>query len=273
MTLAACAGQPADGFARDAAASVVNEIRAGGCAGRPGISRPLRPDPALDAVAGRVALGSSLADAVAEQDYPARKSASIAAQTGASTLSFRKALTSKRNCGYVIDPMFERIGVVAQGSRTILVFAAPFTAPEIGATDVAARALTLVNAARAKSRRCGARAFAPAPPLRLDAVLTNVAVGHARDMAQRGRMSHEGSDGSEPAERMTRAGYPWSLVAENVAAGQTNVDEVVATWLESPGHCANIMNAALREMGIALAFEAGSPDGTYWVQTLGTRRP
>jgi uncharacterized protein YkwD len=61
-------------------------------------------------------------------------------------------------------------------------------------------------------------------------------------------------------------------VAENVAAGDRSAEAVVQTWLASPGHCANLMNAEVRDMGIAYAFEAGSPKGTYWAQVFATRR-
>jgi uncharacterized protein YkwD len=122
------------------------------------------------------------------------------------------------------------------------------------------------------ARRCGNDHFAAAPPIGLDATLGSVAEMHARDMARHGRMAHEGSDGSTPAQRLTRAGYGWRTVAENVAAGDTSADAVMRTWLASPGHCANLMNPDVREMGIAWAFEPSSPKGTYWVQLLATRR-
>ena len=269
LLLTACASTS---VTETASAVVVNDLRARGCAGRRGSAVPLRQDTALDAVAVRVAQGVPLADAVKTERYPARRSASIAVEAESHSAAFAKVLATDRYCKMVTDPAFAVLGIAADRGRTTLVLAAPFEAP-VAAGDVVARALLLVNAARAQPRRCGARNFAPAAPLRADALLTKVAAGHALDMAKRGRMSHEGSDGSEPAERMTRAGYPWTLVAENVAAGQTSIDEVIATWLNSPGHCANLMNPGLREMGIAYAFDAASPDGTYWVQTLGTRRP
>jgi uncharacterized protein YkwD len=61
-------------------------------------------------------------------------------------------------------------------------------------------------------------------------------------------------------------------VAENIASGQTSADEVVQTWLESPGHCVNLMRPEMREMGVAYAFDASSADGTYWAQVFAARR-
>ena len=93
------------------------------------------------------------------------------------------------------------------------------------------------------------------PPLELSAVLEEVANGHARDMAANDFLDHTGSDGSRPSDRTTRAGYAWKRIAENVAAGQTRAEDVAATWLESPGHCANLMDPRHMDTGIAYAID------------------
>ena len=80
---------------------------------------------------------------------------------------------------------------------------------------------------------------------------------------------HTGDPGAAGA---TAAGYPWRFVAENVAAGQTTAEEVVETWLESSGHCANLMNPAVREMGVAAAFDKSSAAGTDWTQVFAARK-
>jgi uncharacterized protein YkwD len=252
---------------------LVNDVRLRGCPGQRAASKRLAPDAALDAVAARLARGGSLAAAVQAEKYPAQRSASIAVESAPSPAALEKLFESDRYCRLVTDTGFTRIGVAGANRGATIVLAALFMAPALGdAAAMAQDALTSVNAARAKPRRCGSTAFAAASPLVLHPLLTSAAAAHARDMASRGRMSHAGSDGSTPEQRISRTGYPWRLAAENVAAGQTTVDEVIATWLASPGHCANIMNPALREMGIAFVFAASSPDGTYWTQTLGTRR-
>jgi uncharacterized protein YkwD len=276
--LASCLNATVAGAGGEAArtprdvSGLVNDVRLRGCAGQRPASKPLKPDDALTGVAARLGRGGSLAAAVQAEKYPAQRSASIAVESAPSSAAFVKLLESERYCRLVTDNGFSRIGVAGDQRGTTIVLAAPFTAPAIGdAAAISQQALNAVNTARGKPRRCGSKSLAAAPPLRLDSLLANAAAAHARDMAARGRMSHEGSDGSTPQQRITRAGYPWRLAAENVAAGQTTVDEVVVTWLESPGHCANIMNPQFREMGIAFAFNASSPDGTYWAQTFGTR--
>jgi uncharacterized protein YkwD len=135
----------------------------------------------------------------------------------------------------------------------------------------AARVLELVNEARAKPRRCGWKRHAAVPPLARSAILERVAVAHARDMAARRRMSHSGADGSTPGERATRAGYHWRALGENVAFGQPTPEQVVAGWLDSTHHCANIMDPDFTEMGIGSATSDRAV--LYWSQVFGKPAP
>jgi uncharacterized protein YkwD len=273
LALAGCAVGPAAPPAppaRGDALDTVNAARTRGCGAASRGLGPLRADPALDAVAARLPSGVKLADAVSAERYAAARSASIRVMRAASPDALYQLLT-QRFCSDVADPQFRTVGI-ARGPDLWIVFAAPFEPPaEADAAVVARRALALVNQARAQPRRCGGRALAAAPPVALDATLMSVAAAHARDMARTGRMAHEGSDGSTAAQRVTRAGYAWRTVAENVAAGDRTPEAVVQTWLDSPGHCANLMSPDVREMGIAYAFEGSSPKGTYWAQVFATR--
>ena len=272
LTLAGCGATPPSAPPAPADASAtVNAARSRGCGAASRQTQPLRIDERLDAVAARLPGGVRLADAVSAERYPAARSASIRVTRAASPAALYDLLT-QRFCSDVADPEFRTIGIARRGEDLWIVLAAPFEAPVADASTVARQALALVNQARAKARRCGSRSHAPAPAVVLDATLTSVAAAHARDMARTGRMGHEGSDGSTAAERVTRAGYPWRTVAENVAAGDRTAEAVVQTWLASPGHCSNLMNPDVREMGIASAFEAASPKGTYWAQVFAARR-
>jgi uncharacterized protein YkwD len=132
--------------------------------------------------------------------------------------------------------------------------------------------LALVNDARAKARRCGRRRLAAVPPLTLSAMLSQAAAAHAADMAANGVMTHRGSDGSNAGERLTRAGYPWRAYGENVAAGQADADAVVRSWLDSPGHCANIMGAQFTQMGVAFALAPQGPLRILWAQVFAAPR-
>ncbi len=64
-------------------------------------------------------------------------------------------------------------------------------------------------------------------------------------------MSHVGRDGSTVGQRVTRTGYEWSLVAENVAWGYDSPEAVMKGWMNSPGHCESIMRPEERELGAA----------------------
>lgn len=80
-------------------------------------------------------------------------------------------------------------------------------------------------------------------------------------MADHKTMSHVGSDGSKLGARVTREGYQWSTVGENVAWGYRTVASVMAGWLASSGHCKNIMNPYFTELGAAEV-------NYYWTQVF-----
>src|SRR5262249_51759764 len=158
-------------------------------------------------------------------------------------------------------------------------FAEPFAPPPAaarGATEQ--RILTLVNAARAQARHCGATRFAPAPPLALNETLNRAAREYAEVMARYHYMEHTGRDGSSPAargrpaERVTRAGYHWRETGENLARGITSAEAVVDGWVHSPEHCANLMDAAFTEMGVGYAVDPHDEAGIYWALEFGRPR-
>ena len=104
-------------------------------------------------------------------------------------------------------------------------------------------------------------------PLTMNSTLTAVAQAHAADQASVDTMSHTGTDGSDAGTRIVQSGYPTQAWGENVAGGYTTPDAVMAAWMNSPGHRANIVNGTFTQIGIGLAY-AG--DGTaYWAMELG----
>ncbi|MFI9648379.1 CAP domain-containing protein [Streptomyces sp. NPDC052040] len=134
------------------------------------------------------------------------------------------------------------------------VAAAP--APRATASSATARVVELVNAERAKAG-CSALTVSP--------TLAKVAQAHSEDMAAHRNMSHTGSDGSSPGDRITRAGYDWSSYGENVAYGYATPEQVMEGWMASPGHRENILNCSFKQIGVGLA----QPD-SYWTQDFGT---
>jgi uncharacterized protein YkwD len=107
-------------------------------------------------------------------------------------------------------------------------------------------------------------------PLKLSDKLCKAAAVHARDMADHRTLEHKGSDGSNVADRVKRQGYVFVKVGENIANGQTTVNEVMTTWMNSPGHRENIL-ADYTEMGAAHVEDA---DGViYWCVDFGLPMP
>jgi uncharacterized protein YkwD len=107
-------------------------------------------------------------------------------------------------------------------------------------------------------------------PLTLSSKLCESAAVHALDMAKHQKLDHAGSDGSTVADRIKRTGYVFVRVGENIAVGQETVDEVMNTWMKSPGHRANIL-AEFIEMGAARAEDdQGDP---YWCVNFGIPMP
>lgn len=140
------------------------------------------------------------------------------------------------------------------------------------ASLVQQQVLDHVNRARLRGRRCGSEYFKAAQPLALSKALFEAARAHARDMARRGYFDHRAADGNQPKDRVRRAGYKPRLVGENIAFAPESAEEVVAGWLNSPGHCANIMDARFSEMGAAVA-QGSEPGHIYWVQNLAAPAP
>ena len=126
----------------------------------------------------------------------------------------------------------------------------------------------LINHIRNSKRRCGKRPFSAARTVKWNDNLTIAAQGHAKDMAWNDMLSHTGSDGSSVQARVERTGYRWRIVAENIAAGRQQSEEVLFSWLESPGHCANLMNPAVTDIGAACFRNRESRYGTYWALVM-----
>jgi uncharacterized protein YkwD len=107
-------------------------------------------------------------------------------------------------------------------------------------------------------------------PLKLDATLTEAAKSHSRDLAKWDRISHYGSDGSNPWDRVKRVGYPAKLAAENVGTGQVSIDEVIKGWQSSPGHNKNLLLSDAEHMGIALVQDPRTEFKTFWTLVIGS---
>ena len=274
-TLASAAGFAVLSVAAHAdPADVVNNLRRQGCRGVTAVGTPVRRDSALDAAARELANNRELKAAIDRVGYPVATSTSFRVRGTRADEAIEKVL-GDRYCAAVNDPKFTEFGVHQSGDNTWIVMAARAPDPYLALRDPVAvmqRVFELVNAARSEPRKCGRTEHPPAAPLALSSALTAAASLHSLDMAERGKPIHQGSDGSESGERITRAGYVWRASGENVAAGQRSAEEVVEAWLDSPGHCATLMEPNFVETGIAFALAPGKNPSIYWTQVFAAPR-
>jgi RNA polymerase sigma factor (sigma-70 family) len=127
-------------------------------------------------------------------------------------------------------------------------------------TDTVAQVVALVNKERAAAG-CG--------PLTENPQLNQAAQGHSDDMAARDFFDHINPDGADPGQRTTAAGYTWSTYGENIAQGQQTPEAVMDSWMNSPGHRANILNCSFKDIGVGIHTGSGGP---WWTQNFGAQQ-
>lgn len=118
----------------------------------------------------------------------------------------------------------------------------------------AAEVLKLVNKERKKH---GLSA------LTLDEKLCRAADKRAKETVS--LFSHTRPDGTSCFTILEEYGIGYRSVGENIAAGQRTAKDVVASWMNSPGHRANILSSSYEKLGVGLV-KASSGYGYYWVQ-------
>ena len=135
------------------------------------------------------------------------------------------------------------------------------------------QAVRMINDARAVARNCGTAAYAATGATRWNADAAEAATTQATYLQQNNLFSHTGANGSSVGDRLTTAGYVWSTVGENIAAGYPDMASVVKGWLDSPGHCVNMMNPNFVDVGLALVPGTSSNSyRTYWALVLAKPR-
>jgi uncharacterized protein YkwD len=184
----------------------------------------------------------------------------------------------RRNPSTFEDLMDERYRDIGFGLARLdgtplysFLFAVPqsdyFARETSGLRDAGAVREEMLNRVNAVRKKAGLDVLRP------NSLLGKAAQGHAEDMLTRGYFAHESPSGTTVRERSRKAGYDWTAIGENIAFGQTSVDEVITTWMDSPGHRKNILSRNFTEMGVGLALGKGK-DGKYqvfWVQNFGSR--
>ncbi len=138
--------------------------------------------------------------------------------------------------------------------------------------DLDIRMLAAVNQARGQSRLCGNDNMPAADSLSWNCDLRQAAQLHSNDMTRNNFFSHSGSNGSSAGDRVSNTNYSWSAVRENLAAGQQNVQDVMAGLLKSPGHCVNIMARDVIHFGFGYAENRDTQYTRYWTQVFASPR-
>jgi uncharacterized protein YkwD len=254
----------------------VQLLRDRGCGGiAPGPGRLQRVDK-LDRAAAQWASGRSLFAAAENVGYAADKLTGLRVAGSDPAILQNLRQTS---CLMLMKKDLNDVGMYRRGRDVWIVLASTYFIPSTAHSEVfGARVLDLVNEARARGISCGARVFGPARPIRPSAALAQAAYRHALDMAQHSYFEHQDLAGRTPADRVREVGYREKLVGENIAYGPRSPEEVVSGWLESPGHCENIMDPRFVEMGVAFALghvparSRAAGMGLYWVQVLADPR-
>lgn len=142
-------------------------------------------------------------------------------------------------------------------------------ANEVGSTcsssDFQAEMLSHINRIRAAGAVCGSVTYPPAAPLRWSAKLQQAASVHSHDMANHNFFNHKSAtNGTTLPERLRSVGYKYQSAGENIGAGQTSVEQVIAVWADSPGHCATLMKANFVDLGVGCKVNTKSYYKTYW---------
>jgi uncharacterized protein YkwD len=104
-----------------------------------------------------------------------------------------------------------------------------------------------------------------APALQWDDRLAAVARMHSEEMARNGFFSHEGADGTSPAQRVSMAGIKWLSTGENIA-NCSGVSEAESRFMNEPkfqqNHRSNILNGNYTHVGVGVVR---APDGSLYI--------
>lgn len=278
LCTALLAALPGHARKRETLVDMINAYRAApsGCQGElAGPLAPLVEHPALSNV--QIAPGTFLDEELKRSGYPVQQAEAIYISGAPDARSVMDAIAG-RYCRALLSARFSAVGTQRSGDEWQIVLARPTPPSRVhqlaASPSVGRTILEAVNAARARGWTCGDRYYGPAPALAWNRALGDAALAHSLDMARQRYFSHQGRDGREVGARAERAGYRWRRVGENIAAGQETAEEVVRGWLDSPGHCANIMSPDFNEMGAGYAINAAHEAGAraYWTQVFATPR-
>lgn len=146
------------------------------------------------------------------------------------------------------NPQFKNPSLIYPGQKVNI--------PDLGAVKrIESLVIQLTNQERAKN---GLKPFTQ------NWELSRISRIKAMDMRDHHYFSHTSPTYKDPFTMIRNFGISYQAAAENIAAGQKTPQEVVQSWMNSPGHRANILNAGYTQIGVGYAN--GGSYGYYWVQ-------
>jgi uncharacterized protein YkwD len=175
-------------------------------------------------------------------------------------MSLRPTLASCRRQARAVLPMLALVAAAASASSGELETCAD--------EQQLQRAVERLNALRHQAAPCAA-AGAAMQRLSWESRLAASATEQARDLAVQDRLSHVDSRNRGLGLRLRSVGYAAAGAGENLAAGQSDIDDTFQAWLASPSHCANLMQPEYRDVGMACVQRRGSRYERFWVAHFG----
>jgi thermitase len=128
------------------------------------------------------------------------------------------------------------------------------------------KGLEMITAINAERTTAGLR------PLALSEELMTAARIHNMDISSKDLFSHVGSDGSQPADRVRRAGFDATAVGEVLAMGSTQVPSVLAVWLSKAAQKEQFLRADLTHIGAHWTPAPNASIHNYWTVVTATQR-
>jgi uncharacterized protein YkwD len=158
-----------------------------------------------------------------------------------------------------------QIAPVAQSAHVVQVASANEGGSSCASANFQSDVLSRINRLRAAGAVCGGVSYPPAGALRWSDKLQHAASAHSHDMAQHNFFNHKSAtNGTTLSERLRSVGYKYQSAGENIGAGQTSVEQVIAIWIASPGHCVTLMKANFVDLGVSCKLNTNSYYKTYW---------
>jgi len=174
------------------------------------------------------------------------------------------------NAAGSVDSAAATVSVSSPPSPPVTPSAPPPAPAPSGSSSLEEVVVQLINQKRGSGVSCGGTFYPPVVSLTVDPHLATSARGHSQDMAANNYFSHTSLDGRTFDQRIFQAGYNGGYpIGENIAAGQSSAQAVVDAWMQSLGHCQNIMNGAFRVIGIGYASSSSSTYRDYWTGDFG----